>query len=59
MQKIKNRVYIAVLKMILLDRDRLRLTNKQKSQVESLICKIICWVDIHDENIMFTSRGYK
>ena len=59
MQKIKNRLYIAVLKMILYDREKLWLTGKQKSQIESLIFKLTCWVNIHDENIMFTSRGYK
>lgn len=59
MQKVKNRLYIAVLKMILYDREKLWLTGKQVSQIKSLIFKLTCWVDIYDENIMFTSRGYK
>lgn len=45
--------------MILYDREKLWLTGKQVSQIKSLIFKLTCWVDIHDENIMFTSRGYK
>lgn len=40
MQKIKNRLYIAVLKMILYDRDKLWLTGKQKSQIVGLIRKL-------------------
>ena len=40
MQKIKNKIYICILKMLLLDREQLWLTNKQKSQIESLICKL-------------------
>lgn len=40
MQKIKNRVYIIILKMILLDKEKLWLTGKQKSQIENLIRKL-------------------
>lgn len=42
MQKVKNRLYIEVLKMILYDREkqRLYLTGKQKCQVKGLICKL-------------------
>lgn len=38
--KIKNKFYIFVLSMMLQDREKLWLTGKQKSQIESLICKL-------------------
>lgn len=36
----KRKLYKALLKMILKDRDKLSLTGKQKSQVENLIKKM-------------------
>lgn len=38
--KIKKLFYATVLKMIWHDREQLWLTNKQKSQIESLIFKL-------------------
>lgn len=59
MQKVKNRLYIAVLKMILYDREILWLTGKQVSQIKSLILKLTCWVEIKNEDIMLAARRYK
>ncbi len=38
--RIKNKLYVFVLNMILQDKEKLWLTSKQKSQIESLISKI-------------------
>lgn len=38
--KIRRFLYIIVLSLILEDREKLWLTGKQKSQIESLICKL-------------------
>ncbi len=38
--KIKNKLYIFVLNMMLQDREKLWLTGKQKSQIETLIYKL-------------------
>lgn len=40
MMKVKNKLYIFVLSMILQDKDKLWLTGKQRSQIESLIYKL-------------------